>query len=153
MEKFNETINALCAVFDRKVSKELVKAYQFALRNFDEDQLVAAGAELMNGQYFPKPYDFIQLISPDAPPTKDCADAAWSRIKDWAFCGGEIPNQTEFRAMRGVCDKYMIMNADERELKSYGFSFRSAYLVNVEREKNAETRERIEGGGEMRRLL
>lgn len=145
MEKFNEMFGVLCAIFDKPMTKELAMAYKHALRRFTEDDLVKAGEILMDGDFFPRPGAFSKILEPQKPCSRDSANSAWSSVKHWAWEKGTTPGPMSFKAMRGVCDRFMLDRANEHEIKEYGFAFRSNYEILLAKEEAEENRIKIEG--------
>lgn len=145
MKDFNKILGLLGDSFGREITPRILQAYSMALNEYDEKKLIAAGVELMKGEYFPKPFDFIQLLEPKKPRPRDAANSAWAAVKHWAWEKGTPPDRMSFKAMRGVCDRFMLERADEHEINGYGFAFRSNYEILLAKEEAEENRLKIEG--------
>lgn len=128
---------ALGEHYGRSLSGDLIELYVKALGAYTEDDLVRACGVLLRGEWFPKVCDFIRVLEGESPSVDDLASLRWDQIKAWAWGKGDFPgaDHEAVRAFSVTCDAYMLRNADERDLRSYGFSFRSAYRAGSALEK------------------
>ena len=131
---FTRALTAVAVHFGKEMTNELMDSYLFALEDYDDADLVKCCKVLIKGKFFPRAHDFIELIDGPQLSIDDRANEAWSAICANAWGKVYFPaDPTAAKALLGVCDMYMIRNADEKELKSYGFQFRANYRMAVER--------------------
>lgn len=149
MKKFNKALSVLCVVYGKDFTQELAKAYAMVLREYQEEDLVRAGMALAEGEFFPRPFDFIQILSPAKISVKDRADDAWNTIvaKSCGANGIVIEDPLTFKAMKGVCDQYMIARSNEFQLNNYQKRFTASYRVLAAADGDQDNLARIEGKG------
>lgn len=136
MKKFSVALSAIAEIFGKDVTPQLLAGYEFALDDYDEDQLIAACKILARGEYFPKPHDFLEALQGPYTSPEDLANQAWSEVLAFAWGQARAPvGDVTLAAMSGVCDTYMIKHADERDLRNYGFAFRASYRALLDREE------------------
>lgn len=152
MKEFTRALSALAVHFDKPLTNELIDSYVFALECYPEDDLVRVCKVLIRGKFFPRAHDFIQHLEGPKLNIDDRANGAWSALCAHAWEGRPCPDdEFIFPAMDGVCNIFMIKNADHAEAKSYGFQFRANYRMAVERAESAERR-RIAAGPQQEQI-